>query len=229
LQNFPSVRIAGYGRWEAAGVQGEKPVSQDSWRIVRSEKVNEADMQLALQCAPLIAGLKISNLLSIGKRGLKEVRKILAGSGISEISLASLGDRRIVLLYREHELVEYLSQPEVGGFFRGAGYESLELGYVFGLVRERYGRFMESKEDFPHELGLLLGYPVEDVTGFVINKGEGFLANGYWKVYENKEKKLRLFKRFEDTKEYLVQMLSTGVSMIDIINESPVYVEEGCI
>lgn len=41
------------------------------------------------------------------------------------------------------------------------------------------------QEDFPHEMGILLGYPVEDVEGFIINNGKNELYTGYWKVYDN--------------------------------------------
>ena len=36
---------------------------------------------------------------------------------------------------------------------------------------------------FPHEIGLFLGYPFEDVMGFIENKGENYLCSGCWKVY----------------------------------------------
>ena len=35
------------------------------------------------------------------------------------------------------------------------------------------GRLQEN-EGFPHEIGLFLGYPPEDVLGFIENKGEFF-------------------------------------------------------
>ena len=36
---------------------------------------------------------------------------------------------------------------------------------------------------FPHEMGVLLGYPVEDVRGFMEQNGQNALYQGYWKVY----------------------------------------------
>ncbi|MDY5271294.1 MAG: DUF3793 family protein [Tractidigestivibacter sp.] len=35
----------------------------------------------------------------------------------------------------------------------------------------------------PHELGVLLGYPVRDVRGFMCDGGRGAVACGRWKVY----------------------------------------------
>ena len=36
---------------------------------------------------------------------------------------------------------------------------------------------------FPHEIGFFLGYPYDDVVGFIENKGENSLCSGCWKVY----------------------------------------------
>ena len=41
------------------------------------------------------------------------------------------------------------------------------LSKILYGVSERYRAHMEGKGDFPHEIGLLLGYPPEDVTGFI--------------------------------------------------------------
>ena len=64
----------------------------------------------------------------------------------------------------------------------------------------------------------LLGYPVEDVRGFIEHQGRDYLCTGYWKVYENLEQKQQLFQRFEYAKENLVLLLSYGVGMADIMD-----------
>ena len=71
---------------------------------------------------------------------------------------------------------------------------------------------------FPHEMGLLLGYPAEDVKGFVENEGKNFLYSGYWKVYADVEEKRRLFQKFENAKETVIQLLSYGVGIQDILD-----------
>ena len=51
---------------------------------------------------------------------------------------------------------------------------------VFQMVEEkRYACYMEEKGAFPHEIGLLLGYPVEDVLGFIRHQGKNYLYTGY--------------------------------------------------
>ena len=43
---------------------------------------------------------------------------------------------------------------------------------------------------FPHEIGLFLDYPADDVLAFVEKGGAGCKLCGYWKVYGDEEKAL---------------------------------------
>ena len=61
-------------------------------------------------------------------------------------------------------------------------------------------RLNETKE-FPHEIGLFLGYPPEDVKGFIDNRAEGYKCIGCWKVYgdeENAKRKFECYKKCTD-------------------------------
>ena len=44
-------------------------MSQETWEILCEMEADDVELQLALQCAPLITGLKISNLLTISPEG----------------------------------------------------------------------------------------------------------------------------------------------------------------
>ena len=94
-------------------------------------------------------------------------------------------ERLVILIYREAELTKYLEREEVRGFIYKCGYETSDMNKIFQAFVKRYMRYMELKQDFPHELGLLLGYPIEDVEGFIENHGKNFLHSGYWKVYKD--------------------------------------------
>lgn len=51
--------------------------------------------------------------------------------------------------------------------------------------------------DFPHEIGLFLGYPPEDVEGFIRFGGKNCKCFGCWKVYGNIEAAHQCFERFK--------------------------------
>jgi hypothetical protein len=57
----------------------------------------------------------------------------------------------------------------------------------------------------------------EDVEGFIRHRGKNCLCTGYWKVYADKERKLRLFEKYEYAKENLIQLLHYGLKMTEII------------
>ena len=46
---------------------------------------------------------------------------------------------------------------------------------------------------FPHEIGLFLGYPIDDVVAFIANKGRNCLCCGCWKCYTDAEAARRRF------------------------------------
>ncbi len=48
---------------------------------------------------------------------------------------------------------------------------------------------------FPHEIGLFLGYPPEDVLGFIEKKERKY--TGYWKVYSDERKARNIFERYK--------------------------------
>ena len=97
------------------------------------------------------------------------------------------------------------------------GYESHDLYDVLMVFQGRFRRYQSGKVEFPHEMGILLGYPVEDVQGFIKHKGKNSLYSGYWKVYENVPAKMRLFQKYDMSKETVIQLVSCGVSIIDVI------------
>ena len=61
------------------------------------------------------------------------------------------------------------------------------------------------------------GYPLQDVKGFINNRGRNFLYTGYWKVYSDLQQKMDLFGRFEQAKEQMIRLLSYGMDIQEII------------
>lgn len=68
-------------------------------------------------------------------------------------------------------------------------------------------------ESFPHEIGIVLGYPPEDIEGFKRYKGRNFKCCGYWKVYGNAERAQKMFDAYTLCREKLMQALQNGVTL----------------
>ena len=193
-------------------------MSQEVFELVQGMDLKSIETQIALQCAPLISGLKVSNLLIISAEDEALVRVILRRSGISFFRLLRTGENVTFHLFRKNPLEAYLKQQEVEAMLAEAGYAELSLGNILSTFQKRYAHYMSAGGRFPHEMGLLLGYPAEDVKGFVENEGKNFLYSGYWKVYADVEEKRRLFQKFENAKETVIQLLSYGVGIQDILD-----------
>ncbi|MGP1403242.1 MAG: DUF3793 family protein [Catonella sp.] len=192
-------------------------MSFDIVDIVKCMDNSSVSLQLALQCAPVIAGIKISNLLTIQTKKLRELSEILKKTDLSFRVIYPGKERLVILVYREEELRKYLVSEEVEGFISGLGYKTSDISEMFPIFVRRYIRYMEIKKDFPHELGLFLGYPVEDVEGFIRHNGKNYLYSGYWKVYKDAETKIKLFKNYEKVQTEIVRMLYEGIDIICII------------
>lgn len=61
----------------------------------------------------------------------------------------------------------------------GVGYAGTNLD---GLL-EQLARRLQTQPEFPHEIGVFLGYPLQDVIGFIKNQGQNFTCCGFWKSY----------------------------------------------
>ena len=223
-------------------------MSENTWEIMKGMELSDVELQMALQCAPVITGVKVSNLLNIELSGYRQMADILKDSDIRMYTLGAACGRVNVFIYNVTKLQAFVQRGDVKKLFAELGYEDMELSYILSVFREKYQRYLKSrgrfttkktsqpeirgtektktiscgdgilgKEWFPHEMGLLLGYPPEDVEGFIRQNGKNALCSGYWKVYEDAEAKKRTFHIFECAEEHLIRLLSDGLHMRDIM------------
>lgn len=76
---------------------------------------------------------------------------------------------------------------------------------------------MKKEGEFPHEMGIFLGYPIKDVIDFINNKGRNCLFTGYWKVYNNLNTALMIFETYNRARDEVLRMISDGRSIRNII------------
>ena len=190
---------------------------KEVFEIVKQMDLSKVETRLALQCAPVILGIKISNLLIVSSMDEALVGRILDGTQIDFYCLSQQDKKTIYLLFRSMEFEAYLSNPNVQGILRRFGYQDLSFSAILQTFHNRYVTYVKNGKDFPHEMGLLLGYPTEDVEGFINNKGKNYLYAGYWKVYQNVEEKKLLFEAYENAKEGLVLLVANGYSIRPVI------------
>lgn len=188
-------------------------MSQEAIEMIRKMDMEKIENQFVFQCAPLIAGLKMSNLFIIRKKYLRRLCELLQRSKIRCRVLYVDGDRLTVLLYHPQMLIVYLQGKRARNLLLKEGYEQFDLEFVLLKFTCRYRQYRRETQSFPHELGLLLGYPLDDVEGFIQNDGKNCLYTGYWKVYANVPAKRQLFRRYECAREELMEQMNQGVKV----------------
>ena len=166
--------------------------------------------RVVTQCAPVLKGVKISNLITMKPGGWRKIRAYLKKSRINCIPLYADAEKEVLFLYRYEQLERHLKNREVREFLRSCGYESFEVASVLVRLRRRYQLYAGISKEFPHELGVLLGYPVGDVQGFIDNRGENSLTSRYWKVYQNPKEAEKIFDLYDRVKEQALKEIMCG-------------------
>lgn len=193
-------------------------MSAEMIRLIINMNQKELENQLALQCAPLLMGIKISNILIVDRENYNRVIKMFQRTGISCYLLCEAEQRITFLLYQEEELMQYLKEKKVWKAMRKFGYNRQDITDILEKIAVRYVSYMRKDSEFPHELGLVLGYPVEDVLGFIEQGGKNYLCSGYWKVYGNVEEAVKTFEAYNQAKEAVVKMVASGMGISSILN-----------
>jgi hypothetical protein len=149
--------------------------------------------------APVIEGLKCAMLLNISRPGenVKPAWDMAKGElsllfGVEFAELICGEQSVIILLYRREMLLDALGCDGVREFLSGLGYDGFdsELSCIETL-KEKF------QAGVPHEIGVFLGYPLEDVKGFIDNGWRNSKLVGYWKVYGDE---ISAMKKFEEYK-----------------------------
>ncbi len=194
------------------------PVEVISYMLSSEKNMMERlRFQLVLQCAPFFKGLKSACAVSLGKAACSGIRDILSGTGVEHRILAERDERCLVFFYRERELEQCLSEQERRVFLADCGYEVCGIALILGRLSERMRGYFCGKMEFPHEMGVILGYPVEDVRCFIRENGRNSLFGGYWKVYHNPCRAKMTFDVYDKAKLAAVNEYLAGGSMRDII------------
>lgn len=177
-----------------------------------------ARLQSAKQCAPVLAGIKPSNLLILEGTGTLEIMEVMDGTGLSFEYLYRGNGKSVWLVYWLEEIEELLVKPETQEFLRSLGYRGFDVLAVFRFLKTRYTAYLGRGESYPHELGLLLGYPLEDVRGFMVNRGKNYLYSGYWKVYKNAENAKKTFALYSTVRREAERLALEGKGLWEMIH-----------
>jgi hypothetical protein len=149
--------------------------------------------------APVINGIKCGSILNLARPG-EDVRlswyiarREIADTLPVEFAEISKSERSVLIfMYRKDLLLQVINGEETRRFLAGLGYGDFHS--VASCVKRLRERF---KTGIPHEMGIFLGYPLEDVRGFIENEGRNSKLVGYWKVYGDERRAAEIFGEYK--------------------------------
>jgi len=174
-----------------------------------------SDEQIIRHCSPTLASLKTANLFSCPFPSRWEmvqyVRQLNArfrGKGLLVLPLRYRDGLGLIYVFRPERLSKDLTDCTACRLLRQCGYPCTDEKACLRHLMKR----LDAQQDFPHEIGLFLGYPPEDVDGFMSRRDQCKCC-GYWKVYGNVEAAQRAFARYRKCADVYWKLWRAGRSM----------------
>lgn len=154
---------------------------------------------LIKHCSPTLAGIKTGNIFNFfadsptAERTICKFNKKLNPFGIYIAVLNQKQSSCLVYVYRKNLLEADLKQADISNFISAYGYNTSNVELAIQKLKHR----ITEVSSFPHEIGVFLSYPLDDIKGFIIHKGCNCKCTGCWKVYHNEESAQEIFALFE--------------------------------
>lgn len=191
--------------------------------------VLDLDRSIVRHAAPTLAALKPANLFVCREtrpdtfeddfsRALRCCRDRLDPYGVRIEVLARRRTGMLMYVYRPTLLVQALREERAAAFLADEGYDTASLGACIQRLHSRIcgtdlASQLSGRCSFPHEIGLFLGYPYDDVVGFIENRGENFLCQGCWKVYACERDARECFCCYKNCTAAYVRLYGEGVPL----------------
>lgn len=118
---------------------------------------------LITHCSPTLASLKPASLFLYRFSSGEELYESVAvwdaqfqKKGIRITILREDTETALIYVYRPDAMVRELSRPEIISFLVSTGYQAGTIDQMLEQLRSR----LHGSEEFPHEIGVFLGYPL---------------------------------------------------------------------
>ena len=158
-----------------------------------------SDEMIVRQCAPTLAGIKTGSLFPCPYESrtqlmdeIRAMNHMLVPKGLCMLPVRYEGGSALLYVYRPGRLQQDLQNDLAQRLLQKAGYSQGGCALCVSQLVQRLRR----QEDFPHEVGLFLSYPPQDVRGFIENHAVNYKCAGLWKVYGDEALARRLFDKF---------------------------------
>lgn len=171
------------------------------------------------QCAPTLAGIKLGSLFNYTAKIGENVQELvlclnrrLRPKGLIVCLVKERSDGGLVYVYRPSMLTKLVAKKDVSDFLLSQGFPASNAAECIEELQLR----LRQDEEFPHEIGIFLGYPLQDVRGFIENKGLNYSLLGLWKVYDNGTFAKKLFEQYRKCKNIYADLYEGGRDIVKL-------------
>lgn len=187
------------------------------------------EQELIEHYSPTLASIKAASLFTYTYKSLKELHvrvtywnSKMKRKGITfDILSENVGvNKALIYVYRRADLEKILNRDEIRSFLLNHGYLIDDNEIVGGVNCEniilQLKKKFEKLNQFPHEIGIFLEYPIGDVKGFIENHGCNCKCTGYWKVYCNEEEAEKTFRKYKKCRDIYMKLWINGRSVMQL-------------
>lgn len=136
------------------------------------------------------------------------------------VRLAWLAPREhgcMLLAWRPAQIGELCADPDSAALLREVGLPACGERELMAALVGRLRAYYAGRAAFPHEVGLVLGYPVQDVRGFMADGGRGAKAVGRWRCYGDVAAATRRFEELGRQERRCKRLYAQGVPMRELL------------
>ena len=178
---------------------------------------------LVEQCAPTLAGLKPASLFRYQPTDEETFRQNVAdwskelvsfGMMLRVLKVCPQTGVCLLYLYRDGWLRQILTKSSHREFLQKMGYTVTEN---CAEMLEQLSRHLCLEREFPHEIGVFLGYPLEDVVGFIENHGRNYTYCGCWKAYGDPVEAKKRFEAYRHCTAIYRERFRQGIQITKLI------------
>ena len=207
----------------AAPIKATRP----SWSRLAERFPNEKEClaaYVALETAEVLAEAKPASLLSIPNRERTCGRnlytlwknhghELLTNTPLYACELVDRGSYLMILFSHKIHFKRHLARRDISALLKRAGHDN---NVTPDQILQKLTAQLQQGH-FPHEIGLLLGYPPKDVAAFMGLINIPFTCQGPWKIYGNPGESLRLAENFRRCRSLMTEHLSQCASAIQCL------------
>lgn len=161
--------------------------------------------------------------------------KEISAHGVCLMTVGTCHGRMALVAYRPELIDVLLQDSDICAFLDNAGYPTTSSSQLMRAFRLRLARYYQAKTlktyasedvangasdaitsvEFPHEMGVVFGYPLEDVLGFIHKQPH--TCRGAWCAYGNVELARQRFERLAQSEGACLGRFRSGSSLVELL------------